>query len=128
MSNRFIWTIDRTLSGATTQGQSGPGGDSNEGLVGWFVSQSINTFQVISRQIKFQTIQFSIIIDLVYKQLNVKTVLFQTIQYSIGTQFSSIRPIDETLSGATTQRVPVSDGNEMVLCIPQSYSITGISP
>ena len=35
-------------------------------------------------------------------QLNVKTVLFQTIQFSISIQFSSIRPIDRTLSGATT--------------------------
>ena len=38
----------------------------------------------------------------VYTQLNVKTVLFQTIQFSISTQFSSIWPIDRTLSGVTT--------------------------
>ena len=38
-----------------------------------------------------------------YTQLNVKTVLFQTIQFSITTQFISILPIDSTLSGATTQ-------------------------
>ena len=31
-----------------------------------------------------------------------KTVLFLTIQFSISTQFSSIWPIDRTLSGATT--------------------------
>ena len=30
MSNRSIWPIDRTLSGATTPGQSKPGSDSNE--------------------------------------------------------------------------------------------------
>ena len=36
-------------------------------------------------------------------------------------QFSSIRHIDRTLSG------PGSDGNEGVLCIPQSSSITGAS-
>ena len=36
-------------------------------------------------------------------QLNVKTVLIQTIQFSISTQFSSIWPIDRILSGATTQ-------------------------
>ena len=35
-----------------------------------------------------QTILFSIIIDLVHTQLNVETVLFQTIQFSIGTQFT----------------------------------------
>ena len=48
-------------------------------------------------QIKVQTIQFSINIVFVYKQfnvkkiqLNVKTVLFQTIQFSISTQFCSL--------------------------------------
>ena len=30
MSNSFIWTIDRTLSSATTPDQSGPESDSNE--------------------------------------------------------------------------------------------------
>ena len=44
-------------------------------------------------------------------------------------QFSSIWPIDKTPSGATTpaQRGPGSNGNEGVLCIPQSSSITGTS-
>ena len=66
----------------------------------------------------------------IYIQLNVKTVLFQTIQFSISTQFSSILPIDRTLSGATTpsQSRPVSDVNKGVLHIPQSSSITGASP
>ena len=43
---------------------------------------------------------------------------------------SSIWPIDRILSGATTpnQREPGSDGNEGVLLIPQSSSITGVSP
>ena len=42
----------------------------------------------------------------------------------------SIGPIDRTLSGATTlgQRGPRSDGNEEVLHIPQSSSITEASP
>ena len=30
MSNSFTWPIDKTLSGATTLGQSGPGSDANE--------------------------------------------------------------------------------------------------
>ena len=62
--------------------------------------------------------------------LNVKTVLFLAIQFSINAPFSSIWPIDRTLSGATTpgQIVPESDGNEGVLRIPQSSSITGTSP
>ena len=43
---------------------------------------------------------------------------------------SSIRPIDRTLSGATrlSQSQPKSDGNEGVLHIPQSSSITGALP
>ena len=43
---------------------------------------------------------------------------------------NSIWPIDRTLSGVTTpgQSEPESNGNEGVLCIPQSPSITGASP
>ena len=33
MSNSSIWPIDRTLSGATTLGQSGPGNDGNKGVL-----------------------------------------------------------------------------------------------
>ena len=33
MSNNSIWPIDRTLSGATTPGQRGPGSNGNEGLL-----------------------------------------------------------------------------------------------
>ena len=33
MSNNTIWFIDRTLSDATTPGQSGPGSNDNEGVV-----------------------------------------------------------------------------------------------
>ena len=41
-----------------------------------------------------------------------KTVLFQTIQFSISTQFSFIWPIERTLTGTTTldQSEPGSDG------------------
>ena len=43
---------------------------------------------------------------------------------------NSIRPIDRTLSGATTpnQSEPGSNGIEGLLHIPQSSSITGTSP
>ena len=43
---------------------------------------------------------------------------------------SCILPIDRTLSNATTlgQSGTGSNGNEGVLCIPQSSSITGTSP
>ena len=62
-------------------------------------------------------------------QLSVKTIPFQVIQFSISTQFSSIWPIDRTLSGATTpsQRGHGSNGNEGVLRIPQSSSTAGTS-
>ena len=33
MSNSSIWPIDRNLSRATTQDQSGPGSDGNEGVL-----------------------------------------------------------------------------------------------
>ena len=58
-----------------------------------------------------------------------KTVLFQTIQFSTSTQFSSIWPIEQTQSDATTlgQSGTGSDGNKGVLHMPQSSSITGTS-
>ena len=40
MSNTSIWPIDTTLSGATTPGQSGPGINSNEGVLS--IPQSSN--------------------------------------------------------------------------------------
>ena len=59
-----------------------------------------------------------------------KIVLFQTIQFRINTEFSSIWPIDRTLSGVTTpsQSRFGSDGNKGVLCVPQNASIIGTSP
>ena len=36
--NRTIWPIERALSGATTQAQSGPEGSGNEGVV--YIPQS----------------------------------------------------------------------------------------
>ena len=59
-------------------------------LVGCFVLQRIDPFRVIRRRSKFQKIQFSISMVFVYKQLNAKTILFHTIQFSITTRFSSI--------------------------------------
>ena len=62
--------------------------------------------------------------------LNLKTVLFQLIQLSISTQLRSIQPIEKPQLGTSTQgqRGPRSDGNEEVLCIPQSSSNTGTLP
>ena len=108
----------------------------NRWLVGCFVLQRINPFRFIYCRIKFQTVQSNISIVFVYKQLNsktvklnVKTILFQIIPFSISKLFSSVWPIDRTLSGATTpgQSETGSDGNEGVLHIPQSSSITGAS-
>ena len=81
----------------------------------------------MSKTFLFQTIQFST--AFVHNQLNAKTVLFRTIQLSTSTQFSSIWPIDKTLSDATTPGHSGlgSDDIEGVLRIPQSSSITGIS-
>ena len=105
-------------------------------------------FQAIqfSQTVLFHTIQFSIVFVCI--QINVKTILFQTIQFNVSTvpmsktvlfqviqfgvctYFSSVWPIDMTLSGATTtgQSGSRSDGDEWVLLIPQSASITGDSP
>ena len=66
----------------------------------------------------------------VYTLVNIKTVLYLKIKFSIITPFSSIWPIDWTLSVATTpgQGWPVSIGNKGIICIPQSSSITEASP
>ena len=88
-------------------------------LVRQFYFKQFNlVHSLIVKTFLFQAIQFS------------QTVLFQTIQFCISTQFSSIWPIDRTLSSATTpgQSRPGSDANEGVLLILQSSSITGTSP
>ena len=55
---------------------------------------------------------------------------FQTIQFSISTQFSYIWPIGRTLSVATTpgQSGLGSDSSKGVRHIPQSSNITGAAP
>ena len=100
------------------------------GLVLWhfndcrlFNAKSIFTYkQFYLKQFSLAKGRFFGLHTVTYKQN-----LFQTIQFSISTLFSSIWPIDRTLSGATTpsQSGPGSDGNEGVLRIPQSSSITG---
>ena len=63
-------------------------------------------------------------------QFTCKTVLFQAIQFSTSSEFSSIWTIDRTLSGATTpgQSRTRSDGNDGVHHILQSSCITRTSP
>ena len=94
----------------------------------------MNPFQVIYHQLSHFDKSFKqlslIYVSPLHLQLNVKTVLFQTIQLNISTQFSSIWPMDSTLLAATTlgQNGPGSHGNEGILHIPQSSSITEASP
>ncbi len=95
---------------------------------------SVSTVSV-SKTVPFQTIWFSISTQfkckysLIVKNISVQPVLIQTIQFSISMLFSSIQPIDRSLSGATIpdQSRPDSNGNERVPRIPQSHSITGTS-
>ena len=72
----------------------------------------------MAKKFLFQPIQLS------------QSVPIQTIQFSISTQFSSIKLIDGALSDTTIpgQSGPGSDGNEGVLHVPQSFSITRTSP
>ena len=59
-----------------------------------------------------------------------KQFFFQTFQFSINAQFSSIWPINRTLLGVTTQSLggPGSDGNKRIIHIPKRSRITGTSP
>ena len=67
-----------------------------------------------------------------YAQLNDKTVLFLTIQFSISHLLAQLKcqTVLFDPSGASTpgQSGSWSDCNEEVLCIPQSSGITGASP
>ena len=73
----------------------------------------------ISKTVPFQSIQFSI-----------QNSLFEAVQFRISTYFSSICPLDWTLSDATTlgHSGPGSDGNEDVLRISPSSSTNRTSP
>ena len=73
---------------------------------------------------------FSLVQFFLFTQLNDQTVLFQTIQFSISTLFTSFWLIDQTLLGATSlgQSWSGTNGNKGVLHITQSSSITGASP
>ena len=72
---------------------------------------------------QFYVKQFSLAL---VRSLYIETILFQVVHFSIITHFSSIWLIDRTQSGATTpgQSGAGSNGNERVLCIFQSSSIT----
>ena len=80
--------------------------------------------QLNIKTVLFQIIQFSVIIVSMSK-----TVLFQVIHFSISMHFSSTGNIDRILSYANTpgQSRTGNDGNEGVICIPQSSGIIGVS-
>ena len=133
ISNTSIGSINRTLSGVTTPGLSGPGAMAINvwfGLILWY----INHCRLFNTRSIFIHINSSISNNSVlYKYkflfrhiLNVKTVLFQAIYLSISTQFNSVGPTGWTLSGVTTpgQKGPGSNGNEGVLRIPHYWSHT----
>ena len=65
---------------------------------------------------------------IVFTDINDKTVLFQTIEFSISNLIAlkCQTPIDRTRSGVTTpgQNEPGSDGTEGVLRIPHNSNIT----
>ena len=71
---------------------------------------------MLSKTFLFQAFQFN------------QTVLIPTIQFSISMQLVLFDPL--ILPGATTpdESGPGSNGNEGLLRIPQSFSITGPSP
>ena len=145
MSNSFIWSIDRTLSGATTSGQSGPGSNGNEGVLHIHKSYSItgaspsnclmsytghSLVEGVLPLCRDAVSVFSSPSQLGYQYTGIDCSHSMFRQFSINKLFSSIWPIDRTLSGATTpgQSETRSDGNKGVLHIPQSSSITETSP
>ena len=80
------------------------------------------------------TIQLSI--SHLFTQLNDQTFLFQTIQFSMNhlfahslnvKQFCLTHRLDPIRCYHSSQSGPGNNGNEGVLCIPQSSSITGAS-
>ena len=95
-------------------------------LVNEVVLRHINLLRLIKRRIRFLTIQLSLSLVFDYKQLNIKSVLFQKIKFSISRLLSFIK----TITNATNQGQSKSGSgdNEGVLRIPQSSSITGTSP
>ena len=90
----------------------------------------------MSKTVRFQTIRFSISTQfkckhgLIVKNIFISSYSIQTNSSNSNNSVSSIQPIDRALSGATIpgQSRSGSKGNEGLLRIPQSFSITGTSP
>ena len=97
-----ILPIDRALSGATIPGQSGPGNNDNKGVFCIPQSSSITGASLsdclvsypghslrggLSTTAEAQSVYSTAPPDRAIHRVNVKTVLFQIIQFSISTQF-----------------------------------------
>ena len=86
----------------------------------------------MSKTVPFQTIQFSISTQFKCKNSLSKTLIFQAIQFSQTVLIQAIQFfISMQFSSSTTipvQSRPGSNGHEGVLCIPRSSRITRNSP
>ena len=94
-----------------------------------YVSQTIQSntshlfTQLNDQTVLFQTIQFNISTQFFcVHTVKCKNSSFLTIQFSVIIQFTSIWPIERTLTGATTpsQSEPGSNSNKGALCIPHA--------
>ena len=94
------------------------------------INSSISKNSVHSLNVKkhFHFKLFSLINKVKWFQVLLCITNNSIIQFSISTQFSSIWPVNRTLSGATPpgQSGPWSNSNKGILLIPQSSSITGV--
>ena len=97
-----ILSIDRALSGDSTPAQSGPGSDGNKRVLHIPHSSSITETSPSDCLVSYpglslwvgtylssevQSVYYTVTADWVIHRVNVKTVLFQIIQFSISTQF-----------------------------------------
>ena len=94
-------------------------------VVGYLMPNPFSYKWTVQYQKQFYFKQFSLALH----SLNIKTVLFQVIQFSINTVlFYLTHRLDPIRCDHSGQSVPGSDGNEGVVHIPESSSITGTLP
>ena len=118
---------DDNLSGTSSDGRGG----SLEEVAGVLATPrqkqiSVNNSEILIGLVWFYCISTIVGYLMPNPFLYISTVLFQTSQFSISTKFSFIGPINRILSGANTpgQSGPGNDGNNRVLHISKSFSIT----
>ena len=98
--SNYVRTQDVSLKTCRRRWMIGRSGERGSGI-SVLVARHDDDNDEMTKTDLFQTIQFSMSINFCLTQLNVKTVLYQTNQFSVITQFSSIWPVDRTLLGAT---------------------------